>query len=104
MNRLRLPDSILLSGSCNIAARESAGALGAGGESQAWTAIASHTATRRRSKRNIVMLLPGILELLVPELAQPQRDAPTRRMGHDHLVDEALARRHKRIGEALLIF
>src|SRR5687767_11732874 len=47
-------------------------------------------------ERDIVVLLPGILELLVPELAQSQRDPSPRRMGHDHVVDEALAGRDER--------
>src|SRR4051812_15089024 len=56
------------------------------------------------SERDVVMLLPRILELLVAQLAEPECNPPPRGMGHDHLVDEALARRHERIGEARLIF
>ena len=50
------------------------------------------------------MLLPRVLELLVAQLAKPQRDPPPGRMRHDHLVDEALARRDEGVGEALFIF
>ena len=50
------------------------------------------------------MLLPRVLQALVPQLPQPQRDPPPRRMRVDHLVDEALARRHERVGEAVFVF
>src|SRR5204862_2937540 len=55
-------------------------------------------------ERNIVMLFPRVLELLVAQLAQAHRHPPPRRMRHDYLVDEAHARGHERVGEALFIF
>src|ERR1044071_9175485 len=56
------------------------------------------------SERNVIVLLPRILELLVAKLAQPHRHPLPGRMRHDHLVDEAHARGHERVGEALFIF
>ena len=50
------------------------------------------------------MLLPRILELLVPQFPQPQRDPAARAVRVDHLVDEALARRNEGIGEAVFVF
>ena len=50
------------------------------------------------------MLLPGILQRLVLQLPQTQRDAAARGMRLDHLVDEALARRDERVGESRLTF
>ena len=55
-------------------------------------------------ERNIVMLFPRVLELLVAQLAQAHGHPPPGRMRHDHLVDEAHARGHEWVGEALLIF
>ena len=46
----------------------------------------------------------GFSSCLSRSLPQAQRDPPPGRMRHDHLVDEALARRHERVGEALFIF
>lgn len=50
------------------------------------------------------MLLPGVLQRLVAQFAQPQRDPTPRRMRHDDLVDKALGCGHERVGEARLIF
>ena len=55
-------------------------------------------------ERNIVMLLPRVLQLLVPQLPETQRNPFARRMRVDHLVDEAFARGHERVGEAVFIF
>src|SRR5687767_493156 len=38
-------------------------------------------------ERQIIMLLPRVLQPLVPQLPQPQRDPLARRMRVDHLVD-----------------
>src|SRR5262245_35514634 len=55
-------------------------------------------------KRDIVVFLPRIFELLVAQLAEAQRHPPPGRMRHDHLVDIAAVGGHERVGEPLLIF
>ena len=42
-----------------------------------------------RSQRNVVVLLPGILEVLVAQHPERPRHAAAGRMRHDHLVDIA---------------
>src|SRR4051812_8547596 len=50
------------------------------------------------------MLLPWVLELLAAQLPEPQRDPAAGRVWHDYFVDEALARRDERVGEARFVF
>ncbi len=56
------------------------------------------------SQRNIIVLLPRILELLVAQHGQRPRDALARRMRHDHLVDIAALGGDEGRQKALLIF
>src|ERR1700678_4230072 len=56
------------------------------------------------SQRNIIMLLPGVLELLVPQHGERARKPPSRRVRQDHLVDIAPFGGHERRQEARLVF
>src|SRR6476660_7157776 len=55
------------------------------------------------SQRDVVVLLPGVLELLVAQHLTRAGDALARAVRHDHLVDIAPLRRDERISEARLI-
>src|SRR5690606_38383883 len=55
------------------------------------------------SQRDVVVLLPGIAEVLVAQHAQRARDTATGGMGHDHLVDIAALRRHEGREEAIFV-
>src|SRR6516164_4468238 len=57
----------------------------------------------RGLQRDVVVLLPRVLELLVAQHLERPGDALARAVRHDHLVDIAAFRRHERVGEALLI-
>ena len=50
------------------------------------------------------MFLPRILEALVPQLPQAQRNPPPRIPWVDHLINKPLARRHKRVRKRILVF
>src|SRR6202008_667131 len=56
---------------------------------------------RTLSQRNVVVLFPGILELLVPEHGERAADALAGRVRQDHVVDEAARARDERVGELL---
>src|SRR5215207_5878243 len=55
-------------------------------------------------QRNVVVLLPGPLALLVAQHGERPGDPPPCRMRHDHLVDVAALGRHERRHEAVLVF
>src|SRR5690606_16758785 len=57
----------------------------------------------RRSERDVAVLAPRILELLVLEHRQRAAHTLARLVRHDHVVDEAARARHERVGEALLV-
>lgn len=50
------------------------------------------------------MLLPRVLQRLVPQFAEAQRDPSPRGMRVDYLVDKTLACRNEGVGEAVFIF
>src|SRR3546814_1059035 len=50
------------------------------------------------------MLLPRIIELLIPQLPQPKRDPLARIMRVNNLVDIPPRRRDERVRETVLIF
>jgi ubiquinol-cytochrome c reductase iron-sulfur subunit len=56
------------------------------------------------SQRNVVVLLPGVLQLLVAEHVERARDALARGVRLDHIVDIAALGRHERGQEAVLVF
>src|SRR5512145_879653 len=56
------------------------------------------------SQRNVVVLLPRILELLVPEHRERAADALARRVRQDHVVDEAAGAGDEWVGEFLAVF
>src|SRR5688500_11706746 len=55
-------------------------------------------------ERDVVVLLPGILELLVAQHGERAREPPARVARHDHVVDEAAASGDEGGGEFLAIF
>src|SRR6476619_6773470 len=55
------------------------------------------------SQRDVVVLLPGVLEPLVAQHLECAGDALARAVRHDHLVDIATFSSNERIGEARLI-
>src|SRR5207248_10467649 len=58
----------------------------------------------RASQRDIVVLLPRVLQLLAAQHRQRAAQAPPRYRGLDYVVDKAAARRDKRVGEFLAVF
>src|SRR3954466_8814675 len=56
------------------------------------------------SEREVVVLLPGILELLVLQHGESPGDAARGSMRHDHVVDIAAAARDERCRELLPVF
>lgn len=50
------------------------------------------------------MFLPRVFQRLVPQFPEAQGNPPPRGMRINHLVNKALARRHKRVGETVFIF
>src|SRR5258706_2530251 len=56
------------------------------------------------SQRNIAVLAPRVLELLVAQHHERAADAPACFVRLDHVVDEAARARDERVGEALLVF
>ena len=55
------------------------------------------------SQRNVVVLLPGVLDGLVAQHVERAADAPARGARQDHLVDIAALGGDERIGEAVLV-
>src|SRR5262249_17303507 len=55
------------------------------------------------SKRNIVVLLPGVLDLLVAQHVERAADAAPRAVRQDHLVDVAALGGDERVGKPVLI-
>src|SRR4051812_3288765 len=55
------------------------------------------------SEREVVVLLPGILELLVLQHGESPGDAAPGSMGHDHVVDIAAVAGDKRRRELLAV-
>ena len=56
------------------------------------------------SERDVAVLLPRVLDLLVGQPAQRLGDAAAGAVRHDHVVDEAALGGDERVGEALAIF
>src|SRR5574337_986049 len=57
----------------------------------------------RRSKRNVVVLAPRVIQFLLPQHGQRAGDALAGGVGHDHVVDEAASTGHERVGELFLV-
>src|SRR5215470_15227274 len=58
----------------------------------------------RASQRDVVVLLPRVLQALLPQHGESAAEAATGAVGHDHVVDEAARARNEGIGELLAIF
>src|SRR3546814_16114533 len=63
-----------------------------------------YTTLFRSSRRDIVVLLPGVFELLVAQHRERLGDPPSGAVRADHVVDIAAARRDEGIGEQFGIF
>src|SRR5690606_19638052 len=55
------------------------------------------------SERDVAVLAPRVVELLVAQHRQRAADALAGGVRHDHVVDEAAVRRHERVGELFLV-
>src|SRR5262245_60578054 len=64
----------------------------------------SSSPDRELSERNIAVLAPGVLQLLVPEHGERPADAFAGLVGHDHIVDEPAVAGDERVGKLLLVF
>src|SRR5512142_3148925 len=57
-----------------------------------------------RLKRNVAVLAPRVVELLVAQHREAAADPLARLARHDHVVDEAAAADDERVGERLAVF
>ena len=57
----------------------------------------------RRSQRNVAVLAPRVVELLVLQHGQRTGDALAGGVGHDDVVDKATGARHEGVGKLGLV-
>src|SRR5579864_1568160 len=73
-------------------------------ENSCRSVIPAYAGTTAASQRNIIVLLPYLRDLFVPEHAQRADDAPACGMGTNDVVDITASGCNKRIEEAVFIF
>src|SRR5579863_7118633 len=66
--------------------------------------VAFGSLSRARSQRDVVVLLPRVLELLVAQHGERAREALARCVRHDHLVDIAALGGDEWREEGILVF
>src|SRR5512147_2560045 len=65
--------------------------------------MAAAPSSSPRLQRNVAVLAPRVVELLVAQHREAAADALARLARHDHVVDEAAAPGDERIGEGLAV-